>query len=165
MANTINAPEPLTNQHNVDNFDCGEDTLNEWLKKRALKNEDRGGSRTYVICQNNVVIGYYALAAGSVVHQKVPSAITRNMPEPIPIVILGRLAVDKNYQNQKLGSSMLRDAILRIVQAEKILGIKAIMVEALSDEAVTFYKKYGFRDSPVEKRLLFITIIEAVKCL
>jgi len=165
MDRNIRAPEPLTDLHDVTTFDCGDDSLNEWIKKRALKNEGLGGSRTYVISKRNIVIGYYALAVGSVEHEKVPTSLKRNMPAPIPVMILGRLAVDRNYRDQKFGSSLLRDALLRTLQASQIAGIKAIMVEAISNEAKMFYKKYGFRDSPIEERLLFITMTEVKKCL
>lgn len=87
------------------------------------------------------------------------------MSDPIPIMILGRLAVDQSHQNKKLGSFLLRDALLRTLQASHIVGIKAIMVEATSNEAKSFYKKFGFRGSPIEDRLLFITVTEAQRCL
>ncbi len=165
MTSTIKTPAPLTAQHAVSSFDCGEPSLNEWIKKRAHKNEELGGSRTYVICERDVVIGYYALATGSIDHHKAPSSLKRNMPDPVPVMILGRLAIDQNHQSKGLGSSLLRDALLRTLQASQIAGIKAIMVEAISDGAKSFYKKYGFRDSSIEDRLLFITITEAQKCL
>jgi GNAT superfamily N-acetyltransferase len=165
MTSNITAPQPLTGMHEVSSFDCGETTLNEWIKRRALKNEGQGASRTYVICEGEVVIGYYALAVGGVAHKEAPSAIKRNMPDPIPVMILGRLAVDQNYRNKQLGSSLLRDALLRTLQVSQTAGIKAVMVEAISDKAKSFYKKHGFRDSPIEERLLFITIAEVEKCL
>ena len=165
MANIITAPRPLADQHQTSAFDCGIPALNEWIKKRALRNEGSGASRTYVICEEETVIGYYALAVGSVDPLKVSASLRRNMPAPIPVMVLGRLAVDLNYHNIKLGSSLLRDAILRTLQASRIAGIRAIMVKAISGEAKLFYKKYGFRDSAIEERLLFITVSEAEKCL
>ena len=165
MTNIITAPEPLTDKHDVSLFDCGESSLNDWIKNRALKNEVLGGSRTFVICNSNKVIGYYALAVGSVERKKVPSSMKRNMPEPIPVMILGRLAIDLEHQKKNLGTLLLRDAILRTLQASEIAGIKAIMVEALSNDAKSFYKRRGFRDSPLNEWLLFITIAEARESL
>lgn len=165
MIRNITAPTPLTAQHEVTVFDCGNSSLNEWIKKRAFKNEGLGGSRTYVICKENNVVGYYSLAVGGIDHEKTPPSLRRDMPAPIPVMILGRLAIDQNYQNKKLGSFFLRDALLRTLQASQIAGIKAIMVETVSNEAKAFYKKHGFRDSPIDERLLFITIAEAQRCL
>lgn len=158
-------PVPLTQEHDLRAFDCGEAALNTWLKIRALRNEILGGSRTYVLCDGICVIGYYALAVGGVEHKEVPSSLRRNMPSPIPVMVLGRLAIDKNYQGRKFGSFLLRDAILRTVQASKIAGIKAIVVHALSNEAKNIYVKHGFRSSPIDDKHLFITVSEAESCL
>lgn len=160
MLKNIVAPQPLKERHDTSKFDCGISSLNEWIKKRALKNEALGASRTYVICCKNVIIGYYSLSVGSVEPERVPSSLKRNMPKSIPIMLLGRLAVDKNYHSQKLGSSLLRDALLRTLQVSQDVGIKAMMVEAISNDAKNFYKKFGFRNSPIEERLLFITMEE-----
>lgn len=157
---TINAPEPLAPHHAIDSFDCGDVSLDIWLKTKALNNENSGGSRTYVICQENKVIGYYALASGGVSSEKVPAKIRRNMPSPIPVMILGRLTIDKNHQGKRLGSFLLRDAILRIYQVSKIVGIKAILVHAISEKAKAFYLQHGFRNSPIDEMLLFLTLTE-----
>jgi GNAT superfamily N-acetyltransferase len=165
MKSTLFAPEPLEAGFDVAQFDCGEVSLNEWLTKRALKNEEIGGSRTYVVREESRVVGYYALAVGSIEHKEVPSSLKRNMPTRIPVMILGRLAIDQNYQGNKLGVLLLRDAVLRTLNAARLAGIKAIMVEAISDEAKEFYKRFGFRSSPIDERLLFITVAEAEKSL
>ncbi len=157
---TIRAPEPLTVMHDVNFFDCGDMSLNSWLKTRALKNENLGGSRSYVICLQNAVVGYYALASGSIEHDKVPSDVKRNMPSPIPVMILARLAIDKHYQGKRLGFFLLQDAILRIYQASKIVGVKAILVHALSEKARDFYRQHGFKSSPIDEMLLFLPLKE-----
>ena len=133
-----------------------------WLKQRALKNEESGASRTYVICAGRRVIGYYALAAGSVLQAHAPTAVRRNMPDPIAVILLGRLAVDKAWHGKGLGRALLRDAILRSIHASEITGVRALIVHAISEEAKQFYIDAGFRESPVDSMLLMITI-EAAK--
>jgi GNAT superfamily N-acetyltransferase len=156
------APERLAPDHAVASFDCGIPVLDLWLKQRALKNEESGASRTYVIRADRRVIGYYALAAGSVLQAHAPTAVRRNMPDPIPVILLGRLAVDKAWQGKGLGRALLRDAILRSIHASEITGVRALIVYAISEEAKQFYIDTGFRESPVDSMLLMITI-EAAK--
>ena len=157
----VSAPEPLSPARNCEVFDCGEAVLNDWLKRRALKNEDSGASRTFVVCQDNNVVGYYGLATGSVMHKDAPSKIKRNMPEPVPVMVLGRLAVDKDAQSMGIGRGLLKDAILRTITVAKQAGIKALLVHALSDEARKFYLQCGFIESPLDPMLLMITLTDA----
>ena len=157
----VSAPEPLSTAHNSEAFDCGEPVLNDWLKRRALKNEDSGASRTFVVCQDDNVAGYYVLATGSVMHKDAPSKIKRNMPEPAPVMILGRLAVDKNAQSMGIGRGLLKDAILRTITVAKQAGIKALLVHALSDKARKFYLRCGFIESPLDPMILMITLKDA----
>src|ERR1700758_3992031 len=131
----LTAPEKLTAKQDVSAFKSGEPTLDDWLKRRALANEESGASRTYVVCSGNRVIGYYALANGAIAHNEVPGRVRRNMPEPIPVMVIGRLALDEAYQGQGLGAALLRDAILRILQAAEIAGIRAILVHAISEDS------------------------------
>ena len=157
----LSAPTPLLATHVTDEFDCGEPALNDWLKKRALKNENSGASRTFVVCQDNHVVGYYVLATGSVMHKQAPSKVRRNMPDPVPVMILGRLAVSKNMQSAGLGRGLLRDAILRTLGVSKQAGIKALLVHALSDAAHKFYIQCGFIESPLDPMILMITLKDA----
>jgi ribosomal protein S18 acetylase RimI-like enzyme len=150
----------LTALHNVVDFECGEESLNHWLKTRALRNEARRASRTYVVCTDNKVVAYYCLATGSVVNEHSPGRMRRNMPDPIPVMVLGRLAVDLSCQNYGLGKSLLRDAILRTIQVSEIVGVKALLVHALSDPAVIFYESQGFYPSPTNSRTLFLPLSE-----
>ncbi|MFK5892927.1 MAG: GNAT family N-acetyltransferase [Pseudomonadota bacterium] len=145
----------------TDEFDCGEPVLNDWLRTRALKNENSGASRTFVVCQNNNVAGYYVLATGSVMHQHAPSKVRRNMPEPIPVMILGRLAVSKQMQSAGLGRGLLKDAILRTLGVSKQAGIRALLVHALSDSAHKFYRQCGFVELPIDTMVLMITLKDA----
>lgn len=154
------APAPLTAAHHVADFECGEATLDQWLKTRALRNEGRGASRTYVICADHQVVAFYCLATGSVTSELAPGRIRRNMPDPIPVMVLGRLAVDLAWQRHSLGKALLRDAILRTIQVSEIVGVKALLVHALSDPAVRFYEANGFYPSPTNPRTLFLPLSE-----
>ena len=164
-AQEIRAPERLTAAHDVSAFDSGAPDLDDWLKKRALANEDTGASRTYVVCSGGRVVGYCALASGGVAQVQAPGRVRRNMPDPVPVMILGRLAVDRAWQGHSLGRSLLRDAVLRTLQAAEIGGIRAILVHAISEDAKRFYQRYGFRDSPVDPMTLMITVADAEKAL
>ena len=154
----IKAPVVLDETHDLSLFDCGNQTLNEWLKKQSLRNQNSGASRTFVICQKKRVIGYYALASGSIERINAPGSIARNMPEPIPVTVLGRLAIDQEFQGQRLGSHMLKDALLRTISVSKAVGIRAILVHAISEEAKNFYLNYGFIESPINSMTLLLSI-------
>jgi len=135
------------------------------LKKRALANEETGASRTYVVCAGGRVVGYYALASGGVAQVQAPGRVRRNMPNPLPVMIVGRLAVDRTWQGRSVGRSLLRDAVMRTVQAAKIGGIRAILVHAISEDAKRFYERYGFQSSPIDPMTLMITVAGAKKAL
>jgi GNAT superfamily N-acetyltransferase len=145
----IAAPELLAQGHDVTAFDCGYAVLNDWLKIRALPNQSSGASRTYVVTENRRVVGYYALAVGGVVAADAPGKVRRNMPDPIPVMILGRLAIGLSWQGKGLGLDLLRDAILRTQKAAAIAGIRAMLVHAIDTEAARFYERAGFLSSPV----------------
>ncbi|MGC2769523.1 MAG: GNAT family N-acetyltransferase [Candidatus Acidiferrum sp.] len=162
-AEQIGAPEHLTEAHGVSAFDCGVADLNDWLKQRALSNEESGASRTYVVCAAGRVVGYYALASGSVAVVNAPGRVRRNMPNPLPVMILGRLAVDKSWHGRNVGRSLLRDAVLRTLQAAEISGIRALVVHAISENAKRFYERHGFSVSPLDPMTLMITLAEANK--
>jgi GNAT superfamily N-acetyltransferase len=125
---SLTAPARLTASHDVAELDCGTSTLTDWLKRQALKNEVSGASRTYVVCSGATVVGYYCLAAGAVVRDEAPKPMQRNMPDPIPVVVLGRLAVDQQFQGLGIGRALLRDAVLRTLQAAEIARVRAILV-------------------------------------
>jgi GNAT superfamily N-acetyltransferase len=161
-ADELRAPEPITAAHDVTGFKSGVTSLDDWLRRRALKNESSGASRTYVVCAGpNRVVGYYAIATGAVAHSHASSKARRNMPDPIPVIVLGRLAVDEDFQGEGLGKGMLRDAILRTLQAADIAGIRAILVHAISEAAQQFYNRCGFQPSLVDPMTLMITLADA----
>ena len=144
----ISAPQPLTSGHLLDKFNCGEPVLDEWLKRRAMSNQLSGASRTFVVLdQDSLVCGYYAMAAGAVAHQMATSSVRRNMPDPVPVMVLARLAVDLRAQGIKLGASLLQDAVNRAVMVAENAGVRALLVHALNDKAKEFYEHYGFQSS------------------
>ena len=157
----ISPPEKLSTQHDLSGFNSGEAVLDDWLRRRALQNEASGTSRTYVVCADNRVVGYYTLATGAVPPAAAPSRVKRNMPDPVPVMVLGRLAVDKDFQRRGIGAGLLRDALLRTLQAADIAGIRAILVHAISEAAKRFYEGHGFISSPVDPLTVMITVAEA----
>ncbi len=161
----IPAPEPLRPEHDLTAFDSGVPALDDWLRRRASHNQEMGASRTYVIQRNGQVAGYYALANGAVTQAEATGKTRRNMPDPIPVMVLGRLAIDKGLQGKGIGRALLRDAILRTMQAAEIAGIRAVLVHAISDDAKRFYERCGFQSSPVDPMTLMITLRDAAKAL
>ncbi len=161
----LSAPEKLNPAHDLSQFQCGEPELDDWLKRRALHNEESGASRTYAVCAGKQVVGYYALAAGAVAHRDAPGRVKRNMPNPIPVMVIGRLAMDLKFQGRGIGSALLKDAVLRTVQAAEIAGIRAILVHAISENAKRFYEKLGFMASPTNPMTLMITVQAAAHTL
>jgi GNAT superfamily N-acetyltransferase len=160
-AETLHAPEPLALSHDLSAFDCGAPELNNWLRQRALKNEESGASRTYVVSVGQRVVGFYCLANGAITHAQATGKVRRNMPDPIPVMVIGRLAVDQGWHKKGIGRALLRDAILRTVQAAEFAGIRAILVHAKSEQAKAFYESCGLRSSPVEPMTLMMTIADA----
>jgi GNAT superfamily N-acetyltransferase len=155
---SIAAPTPLSAAHRLDAFQCVEAELESWLKERALKNQLDGASRTFVVCSNEEVVGYYALAAGAVLHAQVPGSIRRNMPEPIPMAILGRLAVHSSWRGRGIGAGLLRDAVLRTMRLSEEMGIRALLCHAINQKAKAFYQHHGFVESPIEPMTLMLNI-------
>jgi len=149
------APAPITEQHDVSQFDCGRPPLNDWLKQRALRNESRA-SRCFVACNGQTVIGFYCLAAGSVRPSEVPSGLKRNMPPIIPVLIIGRMAVDTAYQGKKLGAALMSDALKRCVAVSKEIGAAAVLVHAVDQNVIPFYAQYGFQPFPEGNLTLFL---------
>ena len=161
----IRPPEKLSAIHDLLSFESGEPALDDGLRRRALHNEASGASRTYVVCVGTTVVGYYTLAVGAVAHAEAPGRVRRNMPDPVPVMILGRLAVDKSLQQRGIGKGLLRDAVLRTVQAAEIAGIRAILVHAISEPAKRFYEGCGFMASPIDPLTVMLPVAEAGKIL
>ena len=165
MSQVVSAPEHLTGGHDVSAFDCGVPQLNDWLKRRALQNETHRASRTFVVTASGRVVGYYALATGAVAHAEATGRVRRNLPEPIPVMVLARLAVDRAYQGAGLGAALLKDALLRTLQAAEVAGIRAVLLHAVSDEAKGFYRYHGFAESPLDPMTMMVTLVDVEKAL
>jgi ribosomal protein S18 acetylase RimI-like enzyme len=159
MSLQLGAPEPLAASHRVDGFTCGEAELDAWLKRRALANHLSGASRTFVVADpEQRVLGYYALAAGAVSHQLSTGTVRRNMPDPVPVMVLARLAVDSQAQGMQLGASLLQDAVNRAVAVSQNAGVRALLVHAINDSAKQFYEHYGFQVSPAHPMTLMLRL-------
>lgn len=154
----LSRPEPLADHHNSENFASGEVTLDDWLRRRARANQLSGASRTFVVSEDNRVVGYYALASGAVTSDVVPGRFRRNMPDSIPVVILGRLAVDRAWQGRNLGRGLFRDAAQRVVRAANTIGVRGILVHAISERARNFYLALGFDECPGQPMMLVVTL-------
>ena len=154
----LSAPVPLLPMHQTERFACGIERLDIWLKQRALKNQISGASRTFVVCESSRVLAYYALASSAVVVKATSGRFRRNMPDPIPVVVLGRLAVDRELHGHGIGRALIRDAATRVLQAAEIIGIRGIVVHALADAAKAFYEHIGFDPSPLDYMTLMITL-------
>ncbi len=158
IAHELTPPAAITADHELAEFDSGEASLDDWLKKRAFKNHAAGASRCFVLCSGKTVIGYYSLSAGAISHEAAPKGMRRNMPDPLPVLLLGRLAIDRRYHNQSLGSGLLRDAMLRALNVAGDAGVFAILVHALHDQARQFYLSRGFVQSPLQPMTLIMTL-------
>jgi GNAT superfamily N-acetyltransferase len=154
----LSAPVPLTASHDLEDFDCGEPVLNDWLRQRAMKNESRF-SRTYVVCDGNNVVAYFCIAAGSIERAAAPGKVRRNAPDIIPISVIGRLAVSRNHAGKGLGADILSDALRRIAAASQSIGIGAVLVQAKDEAAKRFYMRCAeFIEYPADSRTLFLPI-------
>lgn len=144
------APRPICEDDDVAAFDSGEPSLDNYLRTRALTNHVAGASRCFVTCRDGRVAGFYALASASVERSSTPGRVRRNMPDPVPVILLSRLAIDRDEHGKGLGGHLLRDAITRSVQAAELIGVRAILVHALNDDARSFYGHYEFEPSATD---------------
>src|ERR1700740_256653 len=156
----LSAPEPLGAHHELEHFDSGVITLDEWLKRRAAANQASGASRTYVVRDAEQVVGYYALASHAVATVAATGRVRRNMPDPVPVGVLGRLAGARTHQGQGLGRALVQDAARRVMHAAETIGIRALLVHALSDEAKAFYLRLGLNPSPLDPMMLMVTVAD-----
>jgi GNAT superfamily N-acetyltransferase len=160
MNRVLSPPEPLADHHEIQEFNSGEASLDDWLRRRARANQASGASRTYVACEQKRVIGYYALASGVVTVESASGRLRRNMPDPVPIAVLARLAIDHARQGKGLGRALFRDAAHRVMNAADAIGIRGIVVHAISEEAKKFYLALGFDPSPREPMMLMVTLAD-----
>ena len=157
----LGAPVLLGPEHVCDLFSSGEPALDDWLKRRARANQQSGATRTYVVADTaRLIAGYYAIATGALALAEAPGHLKRNMPDPIPMAIIARLAVDRSWQGKGLGVALLQDAVLRIRQAAAILGMRGILVHAISEDARKFYLHHGFVSAPASPMTLVMSLKE-----
>ncbi|MFM8703364.1 MAG: GNAT family N-acetyltransferase [Planctomycetia bacterium] len=154
----LSPPVPILPEHDLAGFDCGEPSLNDWLRKRSLKNQATGASRCFVVAEGGKVIGYYTLSAGMIERSAAPRAMRRQTPNSLPVLLLGRMAVDRQWHNQGIGQALLRDALLRSLAVSAEAGVFALLVHALSEPARRFYLSRGFVESPLRPMTLMMTL-------
>ena len=156
----LSAPELLAPHHPLAGFSSGEPSLDDWLKRRAGANQVSGASRTFVVCEAGTVIAYYALAASVVSTAAARGRFRRNMPEPIPVVVLARLAVAQSHHKRGIGRALFQDAARRVMHAADAIGVRGLLVHALSADAVAFYRRLGLDSSPLEPMTLMVTLAD-----
>lgn len=154
------APAPLNDGHLLDEFACGTSSLDEWLLRRAMANQNSGASRIFVLCKDCKVVAYYALASSSIACADAAGRFRRNMPDPIPVITLARLAIDRSLQGQGIGRALVRDAALRVIAAADLIGVRGMIVHAISDDAKQFYLRCGFLQSPTSEMTLMIPLAD-----
>jgi GNAT superfamily N-acetyltransferase len=157
LGGKLSPPGAITSGHDLTQFHCGKEPLDDWLRFHALKNEGRS-SRTYIVSQGRTAVGYYCLSTGAEKRASVPSKVSRNTPDPVPLILLGRLAVDLNHQGKGIGAGLLKDAFQRVAQVSKVVGSRALIVHAIDQNAMAFYVKYGFIEFPYGSQTLFLPI-------
>ena len=160
-------PEPLQPFHDLAGFDCGNLVMNTWLNERALKNQAEGATRTFVVCNEpgNCVLGYYALAAGQISRAEAPGNISRGMPDPVPMMVLARLAVDRQVQGTGLGAELIVDCVMRTLRVSEDAGVRGLLVSAIDERAQRFYEKLGFVRSRTHTDVLMMRLKVAAELL
>lgn len=161
----LSAPCPISSVHQLEHFDCGIPSLNDWLKKKAIKNQASGNSRCFVTCDRDQVMGYYTLSAGAIGRESLPKSLQRNTPTAIPVALLGRLAIHHTLHNKGIGSALLRDAMFRILNISGQMGIYVILIHALTEQAKQFYLSRGFIQSPIQNMTLMMTVDTLRECI
>lgn len=157
---SFTGPVALDDSHQFDEFVSGTPSLDDWLVRRALANQNGGASRTFVLCRDGKVVAYYALASSSITCADAVGRFRRNMPDPIPVIALARLAIDRSLQGQGFGRALVRDAGRRVIAAADLIGIRGMIVHAISEEAKQFYLRCGFLPSPTSDMTLMISLAD-----
>lgn len=155
----LEGPDLLQKEHHTEAFDCGIPALNDYLKKYAWQSQTGRGARTYVATRDKNVVGYFTLAYGSVSTEEAPLRIKQGLGlYPIPILVLARLAIDRQEQKKGLGKALLKQALLKALKASEIAGLRAVLVHAKDQAAKSFYKRYGFIEFPSDEFRLYLLI-------
>lgn len=151
-------PVLLSDEHVVEDFDCGNDVLNEWLQTRALRNQREGSSRTWVVLDGRRIVAFYASSTAVLLRSHATKRAARNQPDPLPAVLLGRLAVDAEYQGRGLAAALLKHFVLKSLEIAELTGVRLLLVHAKNDAAQRFYQRYGFEPSPADDLTLMLLI-------
>ncbi|MFJ1270144.1 GNAT family N-acetyltransferase [Legionella lytica] len=163
---TLKKPETLNKDHDLIGFDSNYPELDDWLKKYAFQAKASGSATTYIVADNNFVVGFYSLTVGQVNIDEASERIKKGMGKyPIPVVILARLAVHHAYQGKGIGRGMLKDAILKTFNTAEQVGVRALLVHAIDEKANAFYKRFGFEPSPLRENQLFLLLKDARKII
>ncbi|ACQ82149.1 GCN5-related protein N-acetyltransferase [Beutenbergia cavernae DSM 12333] len=153
------APEPLADHHRVDEFTCGVSSLDDWLKRRALSNATSGASQTFVVADpSDAVVAYYSLSTGSIMRGDLPRGRRHGTPQPVPVLLIGRFAVDVAHHGAGIGRSLLQDALQRCLRLTSQIGFMFVLVHPVNDAADGFWRKYGFVDAPTEQPMLLLPL-------
>ncbi len=162
----MSAPEPLTAEHDLSLFSCGKPALDHWLKQRALSNQQKGFTAVLVVHEAGRVVGYYGLAPTAVTPSTLPRAIrTGQPPDPVPCLLLGQLATDLNWAGKGIGTGLVKHALERCVAAAELVGGRALMVNALDEEAAGFWRQCGFTPSRDDPHILYRSIADIAASL
>jgi GNAT superfamily N-acetyltransferase len=161
----FSTPRLLKPDDNLSDFECSEISLNFWLRNSAQKNNKSGASKTFVTFCENQLAGYYCLSAASIAHLQSPKSLTRNMPDPLPCVLLGRLAIDEKFKGIGVGSALLKDAMMRVVSVSQLTGVVGLITHPLNENAKSFYLKYGFIECPGADATLILPIKTIAKSI
>lgn len=156
--NRYRGPELLTTSHDVDGFDCGNESLNDWLERRAPRNQREGSSRTWVVTDGTRAVAFYASATAVMARSEATSRAARNQPDPLPAMLLGRLAVDRHHQGKGLAAALLKHFLLKALEVAELTGLRVALVHAKDSQAAAFYRHYGFEPSPVDNLTLMLLI-------
>lgn len=160
----LQAPQPLNNQQQIIDFDCGKTSLNDWLLRHSKQAQGSGSAKTFVVCDDSKVVAYFSLTIGQIDTIDAPERVRQGMGHyPIPVILLARLAVDNRYKGLGIGTGMLKDAIRRAFLIAEQAGVRAMITHPLDDEATQFYQTFGFVPSPTGKGLLILLLKDARK--
>ncbi len=151
-------PELLAAHHEVEGFDCGDEALNEWLRRRALRNQREGSSRTWVVTHGARLVAFYASSTAAVARVEATRRAARNQPEPVPAMLLGRLAVDRDHQGKGLAAALLKHFLLKALEVASLTGVRLVLVHAKDSRAASFYRHFGFESSPLDDLTLMLLI-------
>jgi GNAT superfamily N-acetyltransferase len=157
---TYAGPELLAGEHRLEGFDCGSGTLNDWLIRRALRNQSSGTSRTWVVVEvgTGQVVAFYASSTASILRSSAPKGIGRKQPEEMPAVLLARMGVDSRHQGQGLGAALLKHFMLKAIEVARSVGVRVFLIHAKDENAKNFYEHYGFVESPLDP-LVMMTLL------